>query len=100
MALSSTTRMVSLPAAVARGPTVGAAPTCGAPTREEKPDRGALFRAGAYLHRAAGLLDEAIDHAQAEAGALAHLLGGEERLEGAAGDLGRHAGAGIASPRS
>ena len=54
-----------------------------------------MSRFGADLHRAAGLLGESVDHAEAEAGALAHLLGGEERLEGAAGDLGRHAGAGI-----
>ena len=40
----------------------------------------------------ARLLDEAVDHAEAEAGALADLLGREERLEGAVDDLGRHAG--------
>ena len=34
-------------------------------------------------HVAARLLDEAVDHAQPEAGALADVLGGEERLEGA-----------------
>ena len=54
-----------------------------------------MSRLGAYLHRPAGLLGESVNHAEAEAGAFAHLLGGEERLEGAAGDLGRHAGAGI-----
>ena len=42
-------------------------------------------RAGPFLALAedvaAGLLDDAVDHRQAEAGALADLLGGEERLE-------------------
>ena len=33
------------------------------------------------LDVAAGLLDEAVHHAEAEAGALADLLGGEEGLE-------------------
>ena len=42
---------------------------------------------------AARLLDETIDLAQAEAGALAGLFGGEERLEGARGDLLPHADA-------
>ena len=54
-----------------------------------------MSRFGAYLHRAAGLLRKSVDHAEAEAGALADLLGGEERLEGAAGDFGGHAAAGI-----
>ena len=37
------------------------------------------------------LLDEAVHHAQAKPGALADLLGGEERLEGARQHLRRHA---------
>ena len=45
---------------------------------------------------AAGLLDEAVDLRQAEAGAFADPLGGEERLEGLADDLRRHPRAAIA----
>ena len=88
--------MVSLPVGVGlltggwRGARLG---RCDA--GEEQPDRGAVPRFGAYLHRPAGLLGKPVNHAQAETGALAHILGGEERFEGAAGDLGRHAGAGI-----
>ena len=88
--------MVSLPAGVAlltsgrRGVRLRRADA-----GEEKLDGGALSRLGAYLHRPAGLLSEPVDHAQPEAGAFADLLGGEERLEGAAGDLGGHAAAGI-----
>ena len=44
---------------------------------------------------AARLLDDAVDGGQAEAGALADILGGEERLEDLGHDLGRHAGAGV-----
>src|SRR3982750_998555 len=43
----------------------------------------------------ARLARHAIDHRQAEAGALADLLGGEERLERPFGHLGRHAGPAI-----
>ena len=42
-------------------------------------------------HIAAGLLDDAIDHRQAEAGALADLLGGEERLENLVAHVGGNA---------
>ena len=44
---------------------------------------------------AAGLLDDAIDGREAEAGALAHLLGREERLPDLVEMLARNAGAGI-----
>ena len=44
---------------------------------------------------AAGLLDDAVDGGQAEPGALADLLGGEERLEDAADHVGRDADAGV-----
>jgi hypothetical protein len=43
------------------------------------------------------LAGEAIDHRQAEPGALADRLGGEERIEGARHHIGRHAGAGVAN---
>ena len=44
---------------------------------------------------AARLLDDAVDRREAEAGALAHLLGGEERLEDLAEHAGRNAAAGV-----
>ena len=42
-----------------------------------------------------GLLGEPIDHRQAEPGALADRLGGEERIERLLQDVGRHANAAI-----
>ena len=45
---------------------------------------------------ATGLLGEAVDHRQAESGALSDRLGGEERVEGAGDHLRRHAGAAVA----
>jgi hypothetical protein len=47
------------------------------------------------IDRAAGLLDDAVDHRQSEAGAAAFLLGGEKRLEDAAEGFRAHAGARI-----
>ena len=44
---------------------------------------------------AAGLLDKTVDHAEPEPRALADLLGREERLEDALGDLRRDSGAGV-----
>ena len=44
---------------------------------------------------AARLLDEAVGHRQAQAGALPGRLGGEEGFEGARQHLGRHALAGV-----
>ncbi len=52
------------------------------------------------IDEAAGLLDDAVDRRQAEAGALADFLGRKERLEDLVDDLRRNAGAGIARPRS
>ena len=52
--------------------------------------------AGSFDRRGAtGLLGEAVDLRQAEPGALADFLGGEERLEDAAEDLRRDADAGV-----
>ncbi len=45
---------------------------------------------------AVGLLDDAVDRGQAQARALAHRLGGEERVEDLAHHLGRDAGAVVA----
>src|SRR3546814_5596905 len=47
------------------------------------------------LDMPAGLLGEAVDHAEAEAGSLAVLLRRKERIEDAAEDLGRYPAAGI-----
>jgi hypothetical protein len=63
--------------------------------RQEEPHARPLAGPGADLHMPARLLDEAVDLAQAEAGALADLLGGEERLEHALHRLLVHADAGV-----
>ena len=62
---------------------------------EQQPDHGAFALAAFDPRRAARLARHAIDHAEAEAGALADFLGGEEGLERALGDLGRHAEPGV-----
>ena len=64
--------------------------------RHIEPHHGAVADLGLDARMAARLLDEAIDHAQSEAGALAHVLGGEERLEGACQHVRRHPDAGVA----
>src|ERR1043166_4968551 len=63
--------------------------------RQIEADRGteADFRLDPRI--AARLLDEAVDHAEAEPAALADLLRREEWLEGLGECLGRHAGSGI-----
>src|SRR5207237_7230039 len=48
------------------------------------------------LDVAAGLLDEPVDHAEAETGSLADVLGGEKRLEDLVADRGRDAVTGVA----
>ncbi len=58
--------------------------------------RNAVLPAPSRIDIAAGLLDDAIDRRQPEAGALADLLGREERLEDLFDDVGRNADAGIA----
>ena len=63
--------------------------------RQQDAERRALAGLAVAEHVAAGLLDDAVDHRQAEAGALADLLGGEERLEDLVLDLGRNAVAGV-----
>src|SRR5512140_2739444 len=57
--------------------------------------RRALADLGIDADLAAGLAHEAVDHGEAEAGTLAHGLGGEERIEGALDYVGRHAGTGV-----
>ena len=56
--------------------------------RQVDPHGRALAGLAVDLDVAAGLLDEAVDHAEPEAGALALGLGGEERLEDVVDDLG------------
>ena len=63
---------------------------------EEELDRGAFARRAFDPRRAARLARHAVDHRQAEPGALADLLGGEEGLERAGGDVLGHSGAGVA----
>src|SRR4051794_7009398 len=75
---------------VARDPLLGAAGL--RRPWEQQPHRRPLSRRAVDLDAAARLLREAIDHAETEAGALAALLGGEERLEHLVADLRRHAG--------
>ncbi len=63
--------------------------------REVERHRGAhtFLRIDADL--SSGLAHEAVDHRQAEAGALAPWLGGEEWIERAGGHIRPHAGAGV-----
>src|SRR5690606_1497862 len=56
--------------------------------------RGALPRLAVDLGVVAGLAGKAVDHGQDEPRTLAHLLGGEERVEGPRHHLRRHADAG------
>ena len=65
-------------------------------TRQEDPERGTLVGFGVDIDETAGLLDDAVDRGEAEAGALADFLGGEERLEDLVDDVGGNAGAGVA----
>src|SRR5262249_53551745 len=64
--------------------------------RQIELDRGALADLAVDLDMAAGLLDEAIDLAEAEARAASLGLGREERLEGARDDVRAPAAAGVA----
>ncbi len=63
--------------------------------RQEDAEGRALADARIDEDEAAGLLDDAVDHGEAEPGALADLLGGEEGLEDLVDDLRRDAGAGV-----
>src|SRR4029077_10922239 len=66
--------------------------------REIKLDRGALPALAVGAQVTAGLLDEAVDLAEAEPGADARRLGGEERLEHPAHPFPRNTAAGTAPP--
>src|SRR3546814_19769249 len=74
------------------GPHLDALPV-GARTRQVEPHGGAVADLAVDLHVAAGLLGKAVDHAEAEAGAVALALGGEEGLENLVEDVGRNPGA-------
>ena len=56
--------------------------------RQEDAERRALADFGVDIDEAAGLLDDAVDGGEAEPGALADLLGREERLEDLVDDVG------------
>ncbi len=64
-------------------------------TRQVELHRGAHTQFAPHVDEATRLLDKTVDHAQAESGAAAHRLGGEERLERAVQDVRRHARAGV-----
>jgi hypothetical protein len=67
-------------------------PPPGAPRgRQQDVDRRALARPRCRSAGPAGLLGDAVDLGEAEAGALAERLGREERLGGAGEHVGRHA---------
>ena len=63
--------------------------------RQEDAEGGAAAFGRIAEYPAAGLLDDAIDHRQAKPGALADLLGREERLENLVHNVGGNAGAGV-----
>ena len=63
--------------------------------RQENAHARSLPGLAVNLNVPARLLDEAVDHAQAEPGAGAGRLGGEERLERAPAHLFRHARSGV-----
>src|SRR5262249_35259945 len=63
--------------------------------RQEDAEGRALVLDRVDIDEAAGLLDDAVDGGEPEAGALAHLFGREERLEYLVDDRRRDAGAGI-----
>ena len=91
--LSSTSRTVPLPPASTIF--VCAAAGLGVLAQQQDRDRGSLAEFAFDLDRSAGLVREAMDLRQAEAGALADRLGREERIEDLAQDVGSDAGAGI-----
>ena len=49
--------------------------------REQKAHAGALSNFAVYSHKPSGLVDEAVDLAQAQSGSLTFILGCEERFE-------------------
>src|SRR5262249_57329700 len=68
----------------------------GTAARQIERDGGALPDPALHVDHAPRLVGEAIDLAQAEAGALANLLGGEEWVEDLLDHLRRNADAGVA----
>ena len=59
--------------------------------RQIELDGGAVSGLAVDRDVSAGLLDEAVDLAQSESGALTGRLGGEERVDGARDHVRRHA---------
>src|SRR6185312_1512718 len=64
--------------------------------RQIERDPGAGAKLAVEMDAAAGLCDETVDLAQAQAAAFAGLLGRVERLEGARHRVRRHSRAGVA----
>src|SRR6266446_4386224 len=62
--------------------------------QEDAEGRAPAWR-GVRIDEAAGLLDDAVYRRKAEPGALADVLGREERIEDFIDDVGRNAGAGV-----
>ena len=82
----------------------GSAVTVGERLEFEEPRQiqlhaGALPQHAVDPHVATGLADEAVNLRQAQAGALADILGGEERIERLASTSAGHADAGIGDAR-
>ena len=84
---SSTTRIVSAGHGRARRASRRLDLAVGEQPRQVDLDRRAVADLAVDLHVAAGLLDEAVDLREPEAGAVADVLGGEERLERLRSDL-------------
>ena len=68
--------------------------------REAHREDGAAVRQAVGADLAAVLLDDLVADREPEPGALADRLGGEERVEDPADDVGRDAGAGVADART
>ena len=82
-----------------RAPGSGSGSRSGVDHRQGDRDLGALPRRAVDLDLAARGVDDAVHRRQPEAGALARLLGGEERLEDARARRLVHADAGVAPTR-
>jgi hypothetical protein len=95
--LSSTTRTRSPPGRRRRGPScaVGLGRSGGLDLRQVEGEGRAAAEGARTSTSPPGLLGEADDLGQAEAGPLADLLGGEERLEDPPERVGRDARAGV-----
>ena len=92
---SSTTRMVSSPPRNSAASSAGAGAAGASLTGRKIFKVGALADLARDFDPAVVLRDDAVNRGEAEAGAFADFLGGEERLEDVAERLGVHAAAGV-----